>query len=35
VIETHEHGRQRISTLRRDELERRFPGLLALILAER
>jgi DNA-binding transcriptional ArsR family regulator len=35
VIETREEGRLRISSLRRDELERRFPGLLALLESER
>jgi len=33
-IETHDEGRQRVSTLRRDELERRLPGLLALVDGE-
>ena len=34
LIETPDEGRQRVSTLRRDELERRFPGLLALVDGE-
>jgi len=35
VIETREEGRLRISSLRRDDLEQRYPGLLGLVTAER
>jgi DNA-binding transcriptional ArsR family regulator len=32
VIEQHDQGTRRISCLRRDDLERRFPGLLDSVL---
>jgi DNA-binding transcriptional ArsR family regulator len=32
VIEQHDEGTRRISTLRRDDLEARFPGLLDSVL---
>jgi DNA-binding transcriptional ArsR family regulator len=35
VIRQEERGRTKHTTLRRDELEARFPGLLALVLRER
>jgi DNA-binding transcriptional ArsR family regulator len=36
LIETHRDGTSRLSTLRREDLERRFPGLLdAVLSAER
>ena len=34
VIDQEERGRTRHTTLRRDELDRRFPGLLELVLRE-
>ena len=34
VIDQEDRGRTRHTTLRRDELERRFPGLLGLVLRE-
>jgi DNA-binding transcriptional ArsR family regulator len=33
VIRQHDEGTARLTTLRRDDLEQRFPGLLATILA--
>jgi DNA-binding transcriptional ArsR family regulator len=32
VIETHAEGRRRLNTLRRSELDARFPGLLESVL---
>ena len=34
VIDQEDRGRTRHTTLRRDELDRRFPGLLDLVLRE-
>jgi DNA-binding transcriptional ArsR family regulator len=34
VIRQQDNGTQRINTLRRQELDRRFPGLLDLVLTE-
>ena len=34
VIDQEERGRTRHTTLRRDELDRRFPGLLELVLRD-
>ena len=31
VIEQHDQGTRRLSTLRRDDLERRFPGLVDVL----
>jgi DNA-binding transcriptional ArsR family regulator len=33
LIETHADGQRRLNTLRRDEIEARFPGLLDSVLA--
>jgi len=35
VLRNVPHGRQRLLTLRSDDLERRFPGLLAAVLGRR
>ena len=35
IITQHDHGRARINTLRKDDLEARFPGLLATVTAAR
>ena len=32
LVETNQHGREMINTLRRDEFDRRFPGLLNAVL---
>jgi DNA-binding transcriptional ArsR family regulator len=32
LVETNQHGREMINTLRRDEFNRRFPGLLDAVL---
>jgi DNA-binding transcriptional ArsR family regulator len=34
LIRQHDEGTRRVSTLRREEIDRRFPGLLDLILRE-
>ena len=34
LIRKHDEGTRRVSTLRREEIDRRFPGLLDLILRE-
>lgn len=34
VMRTDARGRERVLTLRRDDLEKRFPGLLTAVLAE-
>src|SRR5262245_55385554 len=33
LIETHAQGQRRLNTLRRDEVDKRFPGLLESVLA--
>jgi DNA-binding transcriptional ArsR family regulator len=33
LIETHAEGQRRLNTLRRDEIDERFPGLLDSVLA--
>ncbi|MFG3255234.1 ArsR/SmtB family transcription factor [Streptomyces sp. NPDC048172] len=34
VIRQHDEGNRRINTLRKEELNQRFPGLLAMVLTE-